>query len=338
MSAIRKLTDWDELERLIDVNLGDSKEVKIDQEKLLAHLLSRVRGQDETAKDIAKLITLQFARQSRDKPVCNLLMLGPTGTGKTEMAKAIAEYLFDDEKNMVRFDCSELSGEHSKDRLVGMPNGYVGADQGGQLTRPIMSNAQRVILFDEIEKAHPSIFDLLLQVMGEGRLTEQGSGKTVDFTKCVIVLTSNLEWEKLAIIKKENKNYHDMLNAMKSHLADTKSLRPELLGRIDRLYIFDSLQNNVIAEIALMKIKKLAKSFAIEVGFVSPTIIVNALEANHRISRFGVRELERIIFDLFAPGFAAAKKAKLQTVIIDLKEDGSILLRRHSDEKQVKIQ
>lgn len=328
MSAIRKLTDWNELERMIEINLGDSKEVKIDQEKLLAHLYSRVRGQDETAKDIAKLITLQFARQTRDKPVCNLLMLGPTGTGKTEMAKAIAEYLFDDEKNMVRFDCSELTGEHSKDRLIGMPSGYVGADQGGQLTRPVMTNGQRVILFDEIEKAHPSVFDLFLQLMGEGRLTEQGSGKTVDFTKCIIILTSNMEWEKLASIKKETKNYHDMINGMKSHLADTKSFRPELLGRIDRLYVFDSLQNNVVAEIALMKIAKLAKSFAIDVEFVSPKIIINALEANHRVSRFGVRELERIIFDLFAPGFAAAKQAKLKTVILDLKSDGSILLRR----------
>ena len=328
MTAVRKLTDWNELQKLMDASLEDANEMKVDAEKLYQHLLSRVRGQDETAQNLSKLISLQFACKRRDKPVCNLLMLGPTGTGKTEMAKAIAEYLFDDEKNMIRFDCSELSGEHSKDRLVGMPNGYVGSENGGQLTRPVMSNPRRVILFDEIEKANKGVFDLLLQLLGEGRLTEQGSGKTVDFTQCVFVLTSNAQFEKLATIKRETKNYHEMLNAMKSHLADSEVFRPELLGRIDRLYIFDQLQREVIAEIALMKIAKIAKSFSLEIEFIAPQLLVKALEANHKISRFGVRELERIIFDLFAPGFAAAKQEKLKTVKLDLNPNGSMVVRR----------
>ncbi len=327
MSAIRKLTDWDELERLIHTNLGESEEVKVDRTKLLQHLLSRVRGQDDTATDIANLVCLQYARKSRDKPVCNLLLLGPTGTGKTEMAKAIAEYLFEDEKNMIRFDCSELSGTHSKDRLVGMPVGYVGAESGGQLTRPVMTNPKRVILFDEIEKAHPCVFDLLLQLLGEGRITEQGSGKTVDFTSCVIILTSNAQWEPLAAIKQENKNYHSMLNHMKSHLSDCSVFRPELMGRIDRIYIFDQLKKDVVAEIALMKIGKLAQSFSVQVEFVSPQLLLKALEANHKISRFGVRELERIIFDIFAPAFATAKQEKLAKVKLELKSDGSMMLR-----------
>ncbi len=327
MSTVRKLTDWGELERLIDSELGDSDEVKVDETALRAHLLSRVRGQDEIVNDLAKLVSLQFARKSRDKPVCNIMMLGPTGTGKTEMAKALAEYLFDDEKAMLRFDCSELTGEHSKDRLVGMPAGYVGYEGGGQLTRPVMSNPKRVILFDEVEKAYKGVFDLFLQLLGEGRLTEQGSGKVVDFTSCVFVFTSNAQFEKLATIKKETKNYHEMLNAMKSHLADSQVFRPELLGRVDRLYVFDALKKEVVAEIALMKIEKLAKSYSIELDFVSPRLIIQALEANHRISKFGVRELERIIFDLFAPGFAAAKQKQLKRLRLDLNPDGSMVFK-----------
>ena len=328
MNEIRKLTDWIELERLIEAEMGESDEIQVDEEKLKAHLLSRVRGQDQIVSDLAKLVCLQFARKSRDKPVCNLLMLGPTGTGKTELAKALAEYLFEDEKNMIRFDCSELSGDHSKDRLVGMPTGYVGSESGGQLTRPVMSNPKRVILFDEIEKAYSGVFDLFLQLLGEGRLTEQGTGKTVDFSKCVFIFTSNAQWEKLASIKQEQKNYHDMINAMKSHLADNKVFKAELLGRIDRLYIFDPLKKGVVAEIALMKIEKLAKSYSVDLDFISPKLIMQALEANHRISRFGVRELERIIFDLFAPGFAVAKQEKIKKMSLDLKTDGRLAFRR----------
>ncbi len=132
-----------------------------------------------------------MAKTISNKPVASLLFLGPTGTGKTELAKAAAEFLFEDETAMIRFDCSEFTGPEGKARLIGVPTGYHGAEQGGQLTRPMMAKARRLILFDEIEKAHPSVFDLFLQMLGEARLTEQGSGKTADFSQSIVILTSN---------------------------------------------------------------------------------------------------------------------------------------------------
>jgi len=196
-----EITDRRRLEELLAAR-ETGQACRIDEAEMCKSLKSRVRGQDHVIDEVVRFIRLQWAKQERKKPVANLLFLGPTGTGKTELAKAMAGYLFGDEKNMLLFDCSDFSGPEGKTRLIGTPTGYVGADAGGQLTRPVLNNPRRLIVFDEVEKAWPGVFDLFLSMMGDGRLTEQGSGKAADFTQCVIVLTSNAEQDALSAIQR----------------------------------------------------------------------------------------------------------------------------------------
>jgi len=219
------------------------------------NLRSRVVGQEDALRAVSNAVRRARAGlQDPNRPIGSFIFLGPTGVGKTELARALAEYLFDDERSMVRIDMSEYQEKHTVSRLIGAPPGYVGYDEGGQLTDAVRRRSYSVILFDEIEKAHPEVFNVLLQLLDDGRLTD-GHGRTVDFRNTVIILTSNLGSE-LWLGGKTNVTRDQILHILQAHF------RPEFLNRIDEIIIFHPLsreQMTSIVEIQLRRIKHLLK-------------------------------------------------------------------------------
>jgi ATP-dependent Clp protease ATP-binding subunit ClpB len=235
-------------------------------------LHERVIGQDEAVTAVANAIRRSRAGLSDpNRPIGSFMFLGPTGVGKTELARALAEFLFDDEKAMVRIDMGEYMEKHSVSRLIGAPPGYVGYDEGGQLTEAVRRRPYSVVLLDEIEKAHPDVFNVLLQVLDDGRLTD-GQGRTVDFTNAVLIMTSNLPGDPLTLFK------------------------PEFVNRIDDIIRFRSLTQDDLARIVEIQLAKLRdrlaeRRIALE---VTPDAMA-LLAAEGYDPAFGARPLKRVI-------------------------------------------
>ncbi|WMV21720.1 hypothetical protein MTR67_015105 [Solanum verrucosum] len=234
-----------------------------EKEKLIGladRLHQRVVGQDQAVKAVAEAVLRSRAGLGRpQQPTGSFLFLGPTGVGKTELAKALAEQLFDDDKLMVRIDMSEYMEQHSVARLIGAPPGYVGHEEGGQLTEAVRRRPYSVVLFDEVEKAHPTVFNALLQVLDDGRLTD-GQGRTVDFTNTVIIMTSNLGAEYLLSGlsgKCTMEKAHEMVMQ-----EVRKQFKPELLNRLDEIVVFDPLSHDQLRQVCRHQLKDVAGRLA----------------------------------------------------------------------------
>jgi ATP-dependent Clp protease ATP-binding subunit ClpB len=258
-------------------------------------LRERVIGQDAALSVVANAIRRSRAGLSDPKrPIGSFIFLGPTGVGKTETARALAEFLFDDEQAMVRIDMSEYMEKHAVARLIGAPPGYVGYDEGGQLTEAIHRRPYAVILFDEIEKAHPDVFNVLLQVMDDGRLTDS-KGRTVDFKNTVLIMTSNLGAAMLA--GETIKNEHDLDMARESVMRVLREhFRPEFLNRVDDIVIFKSLGNaqlSKILDLRLNEVRKLLEDRAISLELTEPAR--QLILAAGSDTAYGARPLKRAL-------------------------------------------
>ncbi|MEG4043530.1 ATP-dependent chaperone ClpB [Microcoleus sp. Pol17_C1] len=237
-----------------------SKLVESEMQKLLHledELHKRVIGQDEAVTAVADAIQRSRAGLADpNRPVASFIFLGPTGVGKTELAKALAAYLFDTEEAIVRIDMSEYMEKHAVSRLIGAPPGYVGYDEGGQLTEAVRRRPYSVILFDEIEKAHPDVFNIMLQILDDGRVTD-AQGHTVDFKNSVIIMTSNVGSQYILDVAGDNEQMRSrVMEAMRG------TFRPEFLNRIDEMIIFHGLSKTELRQIVLLQVKRLEKRLA----------------------------------------------------------------------------
>ena len=268
--------------------LGSGEREKLVRLEEILH--QRVVGQDEAVKAVSEAVVRARAGiKDPNRPIGSFIFLGPTGVGKTELAKTLAEVLFDDERNMVRIDMSEYMEKHTVSRLIGAPPGYVGYDEGGQLTEAVRRRPYSVILLDEIEKAHADVFNVLLQVLDDGRLTD-GQGRSVDFKNTLIIMTSNLG--SAEIMRKQGNIDRDDVQQMLMNF-----FRPEFLNRVDDIVVFKPLQAEQIKDIVKLVLKELAERLAkqLEIKLTASEEAITHLASAGFDPAFGARPLKRLI-------------------------------------------
>ncbi|MFM1876774.1 MAG: ATP-dependent chaperone ClpB [Bacteroidota bacterium] len=322
-----------------------NKMLESDREKLLRledELHQRVVGQDEAIAAISDAVRRSRAGlQDEKRPIGSFIFLGTTGVGKTELAKALADFLFNNEQAMTRIDMSEYQERHSVSRLVGAPPGYVGYDEGGQLTEAVRRKPYSIVLLDEIEKAHPDVFNILLQVLDDGRLTDN-KGRVVNFKNTIIIMTSNLGshliQEKMADINEMNKD--EILASTKSELFELlkKSLRPEFLNRIDDIIMFTPLTREDVTSITRLQLNLLAKQLAKNgIDFSYTDECVEWLSQLGYDPQFGARPLKRVIqrevLNELSKQILAGKVNKDGAIVLDC-FDREVVFRNKSKEEE----
>jgi ATP-dependent Clp protease ATP-binding subunit ClpB len=303
--------------------------------KMEDRLHQRVVGQDEAIRAVANAVRRSRAGlQDPNRPIGSFIFLGPTGVGKTELARALAEFLFDSEENMIRIDMSEYQERHTVSRLIGAPPGYVGYDEGGQLTEAVRRRPYSVVLFDEIEKAHPEVFNTLLQLLDDGRLTD-GHGRTVNFRNTVVIMTSNIGSHFIMELGAEAAQ-DKVMEAMRQHF------RPEFLNRIDEIITFHNLSRDDLVQIVEIQVKHLRRLLAErKINLILSDAVKQHLADVGYDPTFGARPLKRIIQreiqDPLAMALLSGEFKDGDTIRVDFHE-GSVVFEEANELAQTQPQ
>jgi ATP-dependent Clp protease ATP-binding subunit ClpB len=332
---IREEVDVEDISEVVSrwTGIPVAKMMQSEREKLIHledELHNRVVGQDEAIRAVADAVRRSRAGlQDEKRPIGSFIFLGTTGVGKTELAKALAEFLFDDENMMTRIDMSEYQEKFSVTRLIGSPPGYVGYDEGGQLTEAVRRKPYSVVLFDEIEKAHPDVFNVLLQVLDDGRLTDN-KGRVVNFKNTIIIMTSNLGSQLIQerFEQMNDRNQSDMLELMRSDVFELlkRTIRPEFLNRIDEIIMFSPLTRSDVKQIVMLQFEQIRKRLkANNVSINISDAAVNWMASVGYDPQHGARPIKRLlqryVLNYLSKEILSGKMEGRSKVLIDIEND-----------------
>jgi len=303
------------------------------EKQKLIHMEERIKerviGQEEAIRAVANAVRrARSGLQDPNRPIGSFIFMGPTGVGKTELAKALAEFLFDDEQAMIRVDMSEYMEKHSVSRLIGSPPGYVGYEEGGYLTEAVRRRPYSVVLFDEIEKAHPEVFNALLQILDDGRMTD-GQGRTVDFKNTLVIMTSNIGSQVIQDLTERERGemVRRVMEALRAHF------KPEFLNRIDDIIIFHALTRDQIKAIVDIQIRVLQKRLAekdLEIELTDQARELIAQEGFDPI--YGARPLKRVLQhrlqDALALKLLEGEFGEGEKIVVDVAPKGEVVFKK----------
>ncbi|MCX2561446.1 AAA family ATPase [Acetobacter farinalis] len=321
MDVLARLTNRNALEEML---AREQRETTIDAEELAANLRARVIGQDQVCEDIATQLRRRLALQVRGKPVGIFLLAGPPGTGKTYLAKQLARQLG---RPLLHFDMTQMSSPHAATQLFGSPKGYVGSDTYGKLTGGLKEKPDAVVLLDEIEKAHPDVFKKFLTAWNDGHVTEASTGQQISTVRCIFVLTSNIATEALTEIADRLHNDPDRMRAESVEALRQAGFAPEVLNRLDRIFVFRTLKGLDIARVSALEIEGMIESYGlkVETGGIDAGLLVDVMRRQSRMGdAASARDLVRSIEDMISESLIVARQQGAEMVRIVRDEDGTI--------------